>query len=101
MWVASYGVMPQAYRVATGPGAARTSSPEAVSWIRGPGVRPGRTGTSALRQESMFVRLSRGKQHAGGEGGDLAGAGGLLEGVGQGDEPRLAPARAGERQAHR
>ena len=34
-------------------------------------------------------------------GGRLAGQGGLLEGVGQGDQPRLAPAPAEERHADR
>src|SRR5712672_1332895 len=58
MCVASYGVMPQAYSVATGPAAARTSSPVAVSCSRGAGPLPGSTGTSARRQDSMFVRLS-------------------------------------------
>src|SRR6202021_385925 len=52
--------MPQAYSVATGPAAARTSSPEAVSYTRGAGPLPGSTGTSTRRQESMSVRLSRG-----------------------------------------
>src|SRR6478609_3961935 len=58
MCVASYGVMPQAYSVATEPAAARTSSPEAVSCSRGAGPLPGSSGTSARRQDSMFVRLS-------------------------------------------
>src|SRR4029077_13983928 len=58
MCVASYGVMPQAYSVATGPAAARTNSPVAVSCSRGAGPFPGSTGTSARRQDSMFVRLS-------------------------------------------
>src|SRR2546429_152694 len=58
MCVASYGVMPQAYSVATGPAAASTSSPEAVSCSRGAGPLPGSTGTSARRHDSMFVRLS-------------------------------------------
>src|ERR1700759_678816 len=58
MCVASYGVMPQAYSVATGPAAARTSWPEAVSCSRGAGPLPGSTGTSARRQDSMFVSLS-------------------------------------------
>src|SRR5580692_2239689 len=58
MCVASYGVMPQAYSVATGPAAARTSLPVAVSCSRGAGPLPGSTGISARRQDSMFVRLS-------------------------------------------
>src|ERR1700755_2389 len=59
MCVASYGVMPQAYSVATGPTAARTSSPAAVSCSRGAGPLPGSTGTSARRHDSMLVRVSR------------------------------------------
>src|SRR5882757_4324944 len=108
MCVASYGVMPQAYSVATGPVAARTRSPVAVSYSRGAGPLPGSMGTSARRQDSMLVRLSRtpgqaipasmagrtGKRlaDAGGEGRGLAGLGGLLEGVSQGDQARLGPA---------
>src|SRR5271155_4226411 len=110
--------MPHAYSVATGPAAARTSSPETVSCSRGAGPLPGSTGTSARRQESMFVRLSCSAKRAGqrlgtlagggggrvggglcavgGEGGELADLGGLLVGVAEGDQPRFGPARAEE-----
>src|SRR5271154_572471 len=106
MCVASYGVTPQAYSVATGPAEARTSSPVAVSCSRGAGPLPGSTGTSTRRQESMSVRLScgdlclarpvgpaTGLSQAGGQARDLADVGGLLEGVGQGDQARFGPAR--------
>src|SRR5271167_331523 len=103
MCVASYGVMPQAYSVATGPAAASTSSPVAVSCSRGAGPLPGSTGTSTRRQDSMLVRLSRGVRgltgrlgDAGGQGGGPAVLGCLLKGVGQGDQPRLGPARPEE-----
>src|SRR5580704_321621 len=68
MCVASYGVMPHAYSVATGPAAARTSSPDAVSYSRGAGPLPGSTGTSTRRQESMLSRLSRAAPWAAGAG---------------------------------
>src|SRR5258708_27471727 len=55
MWVASYGVMPQAYSVATGPAAAAASSPLAVSVILVTGPRPGRSGTLGPRQESIKI----------------------------------------------
>src|ERR1700761_4540698 len=105
--------MPHAYRLATGPGEARTSSPVAVSCSRGAGPFPGRTGTFARRHDSMSVRLSRtsglaihtfapgrvawlggggGLADGGGEGGGLARWGGLLEGIGQGDEAGFGPA---------
>src|SRR6202012_1012653 len=105
MWVASYGVMPHAYRLATGPGEARTSSPVAGSCSRGAGPFPGRTGTSARRHDSMSVRLSRtsglaihtfapgrvawlggggGLADGGGEGGGVGGGGGLVGGQGEG-----------------
>src|SRR5579859_8266820 len=96
MWVASYGVMPQAYRLATGPGAARTSSPVAVSWIRGPGVLPGSTGTAAPRQESMPARLSRAAQQVGagrgarGAGRGARGAGRGARGAGQQEDTAAA-----------
>src|SRR5271170_4129739 len=115
--------MPQAYSVATGPAAARTRSPEAVSYSRGAGPLPGSTGTSTRRQESMSVRLScgdlclarpvgpatgpgcgraaHGLSQAGGQARDLADVGGLLEGVGQGDQPWFGPARPEERDADR
>src|SRR5581483_5636217 len=119
MCVASYGVMPQAYSVATGPAAAGTSSPVAVSCSRGAGPLPGSTGTSARRQDSMPARLSRtpgplmprmpwpagladaGLADAGGEGRGLAALGSLLEGVGQSDQARLGPAGAEEGDADR
>src|ERR1035441_2388369 len=56
--------MPQAYKVATGPAEARTSSPVAVSCSRGASPLPGSTGTSARRQDSMLARLSRGLDQA-------------------------------------
>ena len=57
MCVASYGVIPQAYSVAADPAAATTSSPLAsATFVSGP--RPGSSGTSAPRQESIAVRLS-------------------------------------------
>src|SRR6185437_438708 len=124
MWVASYGVMPQAYSVAAGPAAARTSSPVAVSCSRGAWPLPGSTGTSARRHDSMLARLSRapgqlmprmpgpvapaeagpantGLADAGGEARGLAGRDALLEGVGQGDQARLGPAGAEEGHADR
>src|SRR5690348_17929939 len=124
MWVASYGVMPQAYSVAAGPTAAGTSSPVAVSCSRGAWPLPGSTGTSARRHDSMLVRLSRapgqlmsrmpgaaapadagpvdtGLADTGGETRGLAGRGALLDGVGQGDETRLGPAGAEEGHADR
>src|SRR5580693_5278833 len=62
--------MPQAYSVATGPAAASTRSPEAVSYTRGAGPFPGSTGTSTRRQESMPVRLSCGSRGSGGGAGE-------------------------------
>src|ERR1017187_3474681 len=92
--------MPQAYKVATGPAEARTSSPVAVSCSRGASPLPGSTGTSARRQDSMLARLSRGRlADAGGENGGLADLGRLFEGVGEGDQPGLGPAGPEERDA--
>src|SRR5258707_15796836 len=66
MWVASYGVMPQAYSVATGPAAA-ASSPLAVSVILVTGPRPGRSGTLGPRQESIKISAT-GLPPSGGSG---------------------------------
>ena len=80
--------MPQAYSVATGPAAARTSSPEAVSWIRGPGPLPGSTGISTRRQESMLARLSRAAQQVGAGRARARGAGRGARGAGRGARAR-------------
>ena len=53
IWVASYGVIPHAYSVASGPAAATASSPEEVSNTRGSGPCPGSSGMLTPRQESM------------------------------------------------
>ncbi len=53
IWVASYGVIPHAYSVASPPAAATARSPRAVSKTRGSGPRPGKSGTLTPRQESM------------------------------------------------
>src|ERR1039457_3105279 len=92
--------MPQAYRMATGPAEARTSSPVAVSCSRGASPLPGSTGTSARRQDSMLARLSRGRLgDAGGGNGGRAALGGLFEGGGEGYQPWLGPAGPEERDA--
>src|SRR5258706_6679170 len=67
MWVASYGVMPQAYSVATGPATAAASSPLAVSVIFVTGPRPGRSGTLGPRQESIKISAT-GLPPSGGSG---------------------------------
>ncbi len=83
--------MPQAYKVATGPAEASTSSPVAVSCSRGARPLPGSTGTSARRQDSMPARLSRARNGRGafeagamlaGKAGGWRTLGGLLEGIG-------------------
>src|SRR6266516_650656 len=61
--------------------------------MRSSGACPGSSGTLAERQDSMSARLPR---------EDRAGAGGrsgLLEGVSEGEQPRLAPWRSHERDA--
>src|SRR6516162_5272751 len=74
--------MPHAYSVATGPAAAKTRSPEAVSCNRGAGPLPGSTGTSTRRQESMLSRLSRAAARAG-RGGWRHGPGEAVGGTGR------------------
>ena len=65
IWVASYGVIPHAYSVASGPAAATVSSPAAVSNTRGSGPCPGKSGTLTPRQESMSAGYRCGAAAAG------------------------------------
>src|SRR5512139_4196193 len=60
MWVASYGVMPQTYMRAVGPGAVGRTSPVAVSKRRRGSPVPGSVGTWGAGQACMIGEPSRG-----------------------------------------
>jgi len=54
MWVASYGVMPQTYIRAVGPGVSRRKAPDEVSWTRTGSPVPGTAGMDGEGQDFTY-----------------------------------------------